>query len=316
VTTATVNGQLTIANSIYDGENSEGHYNPFDWDHACWPNARHVGDVGNIYVDTNGDCSLTINRDLLSLFGFQSVVGRAILVHQLLDDCSKDYYGSGHAGVRHALGVIGINPSVNNTASVGPDIAACNVRLNPVFGVTGVTGDIFFKPNNQGTGTTMYARIVGLTAGLSYGISIRSFGDITNLGDAVDGQALLEIGLGPVLDPTGDTPHGLPTEAVHKLGDLGNVVAAVDGQTYLVTTFTNLPLASIAARGFVLHESPDLGSAGGPDGGVGSFQAVGVIGVSDLAKYPAVVLDQYGASSVLSVSYGVLILLAALGFFV
>jgi len=212
--------------------------------------------------------------------------------------------------------VIGINPSINNTASAGPDVTALNARLNPVFGETGVYGDIYFKSNGPAK-TTMYARISELTAGLTYGISIRTYGDITNLGDALTGQAALQTGLGPVLDPTGSTAHGLPTDLTHKLGDLGNVVAAIDGQVYFVNSYNNLPLASIVARGFVLHEGADLGAAGGgSDGGVGSFKAVGVLGVADLTKYPAVVLDHYGASSVLSVSYTLLILLAAIGFFV
>jgi len=275
-----------------------------------------VGDLANIYVDVDGKCTRTINRDLVALFGIQSVIGRSILVHELYDDCSKDYYGSGHAGARHALGVIGIDPSINNTASAGPDITALNVRLNPVTGETSqVTGDIYFKSNGP-LKTIMYARIVGLTAGLSYGISIRSYGDMTSMGDTIAGQATLQAGFGPVLDPFGTTAHGLPTEAVHKLGDLGNVVAAVDGQVYFVTTYLNLPLASLAARGFVLHQNPDLGSAGGSDGGVGSFKAVGVIGAADLTKYPVVVLDHYSASSVLSVSFTLLFFLAAIGFLV
>jgi len=306
-------GQTVISSLTYDGLNADLHFNPFTWDHACYPNARHVGDLTTIYVAQNGSIALSFHRDLITLSGFQSVLGRSLLVHALVDDCTKQATGSGHAGDRQALGVIGLNPSVNNTASAGPGISACNVRLNPVYGVVGVTGDIYLRQVNQST--TIYARIVNLTAGVSYGISIRTYGDITNLGDE-NGQDVLQSNMGPVFDITGN-PHGLPTET-HKTGDLGNVVASIDGQVYFVQSYTGLALADIVARGFVLHKNQDLGSASSSsDGGVGEFQSVGVVGITNLNYYPAVVLDHYSGTNILSVSYTLLLmLLAAIGFFV
>lgn len=89
-----------------------GHWNPTNVDHAG-PNdeSRHYGDLGNVTADAAGTAVVDITDSLVTLSGKDSVVGRAVVVHEGEDDLGTggfpDSKTTGHAGGRLACGVIG-----------------------------------------------------------------------------------------------------------------------------------------------------------------------------------------------------------------
>lgn len=89
------------------------HYNPFKKTHGG-PDSedRHVGDLGNVEADQNGNVNLEIEDKLIKLTGEYSVIGRSFVVHEDEDDLGKggfsDSSTTGHAGARLACGIIGI----------------------------------------------------------------------------------------------------------------------------------------------------------------------------------------------------------------
>ncbi|KJE97122.1 copper/zinc superoxide dismutase [Capsaspora owczarzaki ATCC 30864] len=88
---------------------SGGHYNPFNVTHACpgtGAAVRHVGDLGNIKADANGNAVYDEVNELVKLNGITSVIGRAFILHLNPDDCVTQPVGN--AGSRIAQGVIGI----------------------------------------------------------------------------------------------------------------------------------------------------------------------------------------------------------------
>ena len=93
-----------------DGCKSMGaHYNPDGVDHGHLGDG-HVGDLGNIIADENGQAKFTIRADRVDLIGDRSVVGRGIVVHADKDDLGKggddESLKTGNAGDRLACGVI------------------------------------------------------------------------------------------------------------------------------------------------------------------------------------------------------------------
>lgn len=89
------------------------HYNPFEVDHPS-----HPGDLGN-YISSNGTIRQYLNVDGATLFGSQSVLGRAVVIHEKEDDLGlgpdEESKRSGNAGRRIAGCVIGISsPSLWN----------------------------------------------------------------------------------------------------------------------------------------------------------------------------------------------------------
>lgn len=72
---------------------------------------RHVGDLGNIFGDANGFSTVTFSDDMISLAGARNVIGRGVIIHQLIDDLGRgghpDSLTTGNAGPRVACGVIG-----------------------------------------------------------------------------------------------------------------------------------------------------------------------------------------------------------------
>ncbi|MCJ1409880.1 Superoxide dismutase [Cu-Zn] [Ptychographa xylographoides] len=101
------------------GDNTNGctsagpHFNPFSKTHgAPVDDERHVGDLGNIKTDAQGNAKGTITDHMIKLIGESSVLGRTIVVHGGTDDLGKsdhpDSKKTGNAGARPACGVIGI----------------------------------------------------------------------------------------------------------------------------------------------------------------------------------------------------------------
>lgn len=93
--------------SAPDATSAGGHFAPQDDPHGAPSNApdqRHVGDFGNL--EAGPDSTATYNRvdTVATLSGPNSVVGRAVIVHQDADDLTSQ--PSGEAGPRIACGVI------------------------------------------------------------------------------------------------------------------------------------------------------------------------------------------------------------------
>jgi len=102
-----VHGDLT------NGCTSAGtHFDPNHQTHGS-PNAlvRHAGDLGNVVADASGTANIDITQSGLSLEGPGSIVGRALVVHEKVDDLglggNPESLKTGNAGGRLACGVIG-----------------------------------------------------------------------------------------------------------------------------------------------------------------------------------------------------------------
>ncbi len=93
-----------------DGTSAGGHYNPADNPHAG-PDAesRHVGDMGNLEADADGNATIDYVDSTIELNGADSIMGRGIVIHAGEDDLESQ--PTGDAGGRMGCGVIGVaNP--------------------------------------------------------------------------------------------------------------------------------------------------------------------------------------------------------------
>ena len=90
-----------------DGTSAGGHYNPADNPHAG-PDAesRHVGDMGNLEANTDGNASINYVDNTITLNGPESIMGRGIVIHGGEDDLESQPTGA--AGPRMGCGVIGV----------------------------------------------------------------------------------------------------------------------------------------------------------------------------------------------------------------
>ncbi|TFK27466.1 superoxide dismutase [Coprinopsis marcescibilis] len=93
------------------------HWNPEGQNHgAPWDHQRHVGDLGNLHVDTYGDVYIDgkVINDRMSLNGPKSIIGRTLVIHLGTDDLGKggkpDSLTVGASGGRLACGIIGVLP--------------------------------------------------------------------------------------------------------------------------------------------------------------------------------------------------------------
>nr|GME01795.1 superoxide dismutase [Cu-Zn], chloroplastic [Ipomoea batatas] len=91
------------------------HFNPNGLTHgAPEDEVRHAGDLGNIVANAEGVAEATIVDSQIPLSGPNSVVGRALVVHELEDDLGKGGHelslSTGNAGGRLACGVVGLTP--------------------------------------------------------------------------------------------------------------------------------------------------------------------------------------------------------------
>jgi len=102
-----------IRNTASPCVSTGGHFNPAKHDHAAPQDAlRHVGDLGNIKADDTGIANIDISDSQISLCGQNSIIGRAVVVHEKKDDLGKgqspDSKKTGNAGGRIGCGLIGI----------------------------------------------------------------------------------------------------------------------------------------------------------------------------------------------------------------
>jgi len=92
--------------------NLGGHYNPYHQPHGdrCRPQ-RHVGDLGNIMVASDGTVNIDLTDNLVRLFGPTSVMGRTFVIHSDKDDCgmggNAGSVKNGNSGQMIAYGLIG-----------------------------------------------------------------------------------------------------------------------------------------------------------------------------------------------------------------
>jgi Cu-Zn family superoxide dismutase len=90
-----------------DGMASGGHFNPTGAPHASHSSEkRHVGDMGNIKADENGNATVDLDDDQMTFEGLTSILGRGLVVHAKADDLKSQ--PSGDAGGRLAVAIIGV----------------------------------------------------------------------------------------------------------------------------------------------------------------------------------------------------------------
>jgi superoxide dismutase, Cu-Zn family len=95
-------GDLT---DVVKGESAGGHWNPASMPHGA-PDTkeRHVGDLGNIEANSERTATIDQYDRLLKFHGRDSIIGRAVVVHEKPDTFAQP---TGAAGGRVAFGVIG-----------------------------------------------------------------------------------------------------------------------------------------------------------------------------------------------------------------
>lgn len=90
-----------------DASSAGGHYNPNNNEHgAPTDSTRHMGDMGNIEANAQGNATLDYVDSHIKLNGSNSILGRGVIVHGGKDDLTSQ--PSGAAGPRLGCGVIGI----------------------------------------------------------------------------------------------------------------------------------------------------------------------------------------------------------------
>ncbi len=90
-----------------DFTSAGGHFNPKGHPHADRSaDQRHVGDLGNLEADAQGNAKTSFVDQQLQLTGPDSIIGRAVIVHAKADDLKSQ--PTGDAGGRVAGGVIGV----------------------------------------------------------------------------------------------------------------------------------------------------------------------------------------------------------------
>lgn len=94
--------------SAADGTSAGGHWNPTNVDHGKWGhNPFHIGDIGNIVADADGNGTITRNTDLWCIGcddETKNIVGKAIIIHAGPDDFTSQPAGA--AGPRIGCGEI------------------------------------------------------------------------------------------------------------------------------------------------------------------------------------------------------------------
>ena len=90
-----------------DGKTAGGHFNPAGVDHAGpTSDSRHVGDLGNITADADGNATIDYVDTEVKFAGHHGIIGRGMIVHAGQDDLTSQPTGA--AGARLGCAVIGI----------------------------------------------------------------------------------------------------------------------------------------------------------------------------------------------------------------
>lgn len=89
------------------GKMAHGHWNPTNAQHGKWGEGSfHLGDIGNVKLDSKGKGKITLDTDLWTLGGpaATNILGKAVIVHGGVDDFKTQ--PTGNAGTRIGCGVI------------------------------------------------------------------------------------------------------------------------------------------------------------------------------------------------------------------
>ena len=261
----------------------------------------HVGDLGNIRITSNPTNAI-FTPSLVSLSGssMNSVIGRAIVMHSMKDDCTG---ANGNAMTPWMSGVIGIinpnsnswiynvpKPAINAAAAIfltasDPPIQSLVAVMFPRGGagiVQQAAGVVRFTPAESSL-TTVAVRLTNLTAGSVHGFHIHTYGDDFDASIAPF-NAVAWDNVGAHFDPFNTSHHAWPFQTPRHSGDTGNITADSDGTITTVFTVDLLDLGvdvnqSIIGRAVAVHVNADDGQTQ-PTGNAGYRIFVGVIGVS------------------------------------
>lgn len=89
------------------GKGAHGHWNPTNQQHGKWGTGSfHLGDIGNVSLDSTGKGTLQMETDLWTIGGDAktNVLNHSIIVHSGMDDFTSQ--PAGNAGSRIGCGVI------------------------------------------------------------------------------------------------------------------------------------------------------------------------------------------------------------------
>lgn len=102
--------------STEDASSAGGHFNPTGHNHGSPDDLdRHVGDLGNLLADENGNAHFERVDNIIELNGEHSIVGRGLIVHAAEDDFTTQ--PTGNAGARVACGIIDAVPADQSTSA-------------------------------------------------------------------------------------------------------------------------------------------------------------------------------------------------------
>ncbi len=91
--------------SAPDASSAGGHFNPDNMKHGARDaQERHAGDLGNLKADPYGMARIDIVDQHLSFDGPNSIIGKAVILHEKVDDFTTQ--PTGNAGGRVGCGVI------------------------------------------------------------------------------------------------------------------------------------------------------------------------------------------------------------------
>jgi len=94
--------------SAMDATSAGGHWNPGSNEHGDWAEGmHHMGDIGNLEANADGNVSYTFSTDKWCLDcddSTKNIMGKGVIVHAKADDFTSQ--PSGAAGARVACGVI------------------------------------------------------------------------------------------------------------------------------------------------------------------------------------------------------------------
>lgn len=94
--------------SASDASSAGGHWNPTGHEHGKFGmDSYHMGDIGNLVADENGNASLTFSTDKWCLScedENKNIVGKSIIIHESVDDFTTQ--PTGNAGGRIGCVVI------------------------------------------------------------------------------------------------------------------------------------------------------------------------------------------------------------------
>jgi Cu-Zn family superoxide dismutase len=88
-----------------DGKSAGGHFNPNSVDHGSPDTTlRHIGDLGNITADDNGNAVYERLDTVVSFSGTNNIIRKGVIIHAGTDDLTSQPTGA--AGARVSCGVI------------------------------------------------------------------------------------------------------------------------------------------------------------------------------------------------------------------